>query len=263
MGFWEYFKNAIFIVLDWLYRVCGDWGIAIILITIIFRVLISPITLKQSRSAYQMQKLQPKLKEIQDKYSGNPRRVQEEQSKLYAEANVNPFSGCLPTLLQMPLFAVLLNVLRDLDSRIISAGHAESVLPARLYNLIPDLSLNASGVFSFTAEGLMAALPYFITLVLFGASMALPMLINPVTDKSTRMTTLFMAGMMLLVGWNTPAGVLLYWDTSSLIGIGQQILVKRNAQQREARESNETIDIKPVVVDVERRERRNRPRKSK
>ena len=263
MGFWEMFKNAIFFVINWLYTLCGDWGVAIILITIIFRLLILPITIRQMKTSYTMQKMQPKIKEIQEKYADDKTRQQEEMMKVYSEAKFNPLSGCLPMLLQMPIFMALFQVLRGLEDLIAGAGHPEYVLPAKFYTIIPDLSHSASQVFSFSAEGIIASLPYLVMLLIFSVSMLLPMLITRNTERNALMMTGAMSIMMLFLGWTTPAGVLLYWDTSSLIGIGQQFIINRMNKRKEKQEEEEKIEITPVKVDVVRKERKNRPRKSR
>jgi YidC/Oxa1 family membrane protein insertase len=263
LGFWDIFKNAIFDAINSVYGYCGDWGIAIIIITVIFRILILPITIKQSNSTYKMQKFTPLIKEIQEKYADDRERQNEELTKLYTEAKFNPLSGCLPTLLQMPLFMALFQVLRGLDQLIINAGHSESVLPATFLKIIPDLSESLSMVFSFSSEGIKTSLPYLIMLLLFSASMLVPMLINQSTDQQAMTMTAAMSVMMLFAGWRTPAGVLLYWDASSIIGISQQIISKIVNERKDREAEKEQIEIKPVKVNVERRERKSRPRKSK
>jgi YidC/Oxa1 family membrane protein insertase len=256
------FKNAIFLAISWLYGLCGDWGLAIILITVIFRLLIMPLTVKQTNSAYRMQKVQPKLKELQEKYADDKVRLQEEQLKLYSEAKFNPLAGCLPMLLQMPIFMALFQVLRELTSLITAAGHPAEVLPASFFTLIPDLSIAASQVFSFSADGFIAAIPYVIMLLLFGSSMLVPMLTNPNMESSMLMITIMMSVSMLWFGWTTPAGVLLYWDTSSIIGIAQT-LISRALNKRKDAEEEEQVELKPVKVEVERKERKSRPHKSR
>ena len=108
---WEVFKNWIFDIIQFFFGFCQDWGLAIIIVTIIFRVLISPLMHKQTKSSYQMQKVQPLMQEIQTKYANDPQRMQEEMQKLYADAKFNPLAGCLPMLLQMPIFIALFQVL--------------------------------------------------------------------------------------------------------------------------------------------------------
>ena len=263
MGFWEIFKNAIFSVINSLFVRTGDWGIAIILVTIIFRIIIFPITMRQSKSMIQMQKLQPQMKEIQEKYANDKNRQNEEISKLYQEANYNPISGCLPMLLQMPIFMALFQVLKALDSLIIQIGHPPEVLPAKFISIIPDLSKSASNIFSFTADGIFASIPYLIMILLFGATMLIPALTNRTGDQTALITTVVMSVMMMWFGWTTPAGVLLYWDTSSIIGMGQQEAMKLLNKRKEKEIEKQQIEIRPVKVDVERKERKNRPRKSR
>ena len=113
---WEVFKNWIFDIIQFFFGFCQDWGLAIIIVTIIFRVLISPLMHKQTKSSYQMQKVQPLMQEIQAKYANDPQRMQEEMQKLYADAKFNPLAGCLPMLLQMPIFIALFQVLREMPN---------------------------------------------------------------------------------------------------------------------------------------------------
>ena len=112
---WEVFLDAIFALINWLYGFTHDWGMAIILITIVFRIIIYPITRKQYKSTYAMQKMQPQLKAIREKYADDQQRQQEETMKLYQEAKFNPLSGCLPMVLQMPIFIALYQVLLNLS----------------------------------------------------------------------------------------------------------------------------------------------------
>lgn len=87
---WDVFKNWIFDVIQFFYSFCQDWGLAIIIVTVIFRIIISPLMHKQTKSSYQMQKVQPRMQEIQQKYADDPTRMQEEMQKLYADAKFNP-----------------------------------------------------------------------------------------------------------------------------------------------------------------------------
>jgi len=263
VGFWDIFKNWIFLAIYSLYNVFDDWGIAIIVMTIIFRMLLMPITVKQSNSAYKVQKMQPRIKEIQEKYADDRVRQGEELNKIYKETNYNPFTGCLPVLLQLPLFGALFNVLKNLPAWITEKGQLDEGFVASFLNIVPDLSLAPSNVFAFSASAFLAALPYLIMLLLFGLSMIIPMLLNPNKDSTSMMMLGGMSIMMMFTGWGAPAGVLLYWDVSSLIGIGQQLITKAVNERRDAVVEKEQIDIRPVKVNVERKDRKNRPRKSR
>ena len=99
-------------ILRAIHDVIGSWGWAIIILTIIVRLILMPLTFKQFRSAQSMQQLQPKIKELQRKYKADKRKLQEETMKLYQEYRVNPFASCLPLLLQMPIFISLYYAIR-------------------------------------------------------------------------------------------------------------------------------------------------------
>jgi YidC/Oxa1 family membrane protein insertase len=99
-------------LLAWLYDVVGNLGIAIIILTIVFRVVLLPLGVKQIKSMQAMQALQPKIKELQKKYKGNKQKIQEQTMKLYQEYGVNPLGGCLPLLLQFPILIAMYSVIR-------------------------------------------------------------------------------------------------------------------------------------------------------
>jgi YidC/Oxa1 family membrane protein insertase len=261
VGFWNAILDAVFAVLKWIHGFAGDWGLAIIIITVIFRLLISPITHKQFKSTFHMQKLQPKLKEIQQKYAGDRTRLQEEQMKLYQEAKFNPLSGCLPMFLQMPIFMALYGVLANAFKA--TADHTpwiELDKPASFFGLVPDISLSLKAVFT-GGYSILEILPFALLVLLFAVSMFLPMLVNKTKDRNTIIMTSVMAVFMLFIGWQAPAGVLLYWDTSSLIGVAQQGITMSYLRRKDAVAEAEVIDIKPVKVEIERAPKKPRPRK--
>jgi YidC/Oxa1 family membrane protein insertase len=98
--------------LAWLYDLVGNLGISIVILTIVFRVILLPLGIKQIKSMQAMQALQPKIKEIQKKYKGNKQKVQEQTMKLYQEYGINPLGGCLPLLLQFPILIAMYSVIR-------------------------------------------------------------------------------------------------------------------------------------------------------
>lgn len=257
---WEAFQYGIFVVIDWFYGFAKDWGLAIILITLLFRILIFPISQKQFKSTHMMQKLQPKIEEAKIRCGDDKQRLNEETMKIYQEAKFNPLSGCLPMLLQMPIFIALYWVLRDLSRYITESGATRS-LPATFYNIIPDLSLSPSSAFS--EGGIGFALVYMLLVVLFAGSMLVPLLINKNTQRQQLIMTAVMSVFMLWIGWSAPAGVLLYWDTSSIIQVGQQLIYKKVMEKKDAREEEEAVTITPVKVEVVRKPKKARPKKSK
>ncbi|MCL2024802.1 MAG: YidC/Oxa1 family membrane protein insertase [Coriobacteriia bacterium] len=245
MGIWTSFVNLLFEALLQVYYVVGDWGLAIILLTVVFRLLMTPLMIKQVRSTYELQKVQPLMKEIQNKYRDNPEEQRKKMAELYSEHKINPFASCLPMLLQMPLFFALFQMLAaPMGDR---AGgplwqyfEAQGGGTGSFFGIIPDIMLSSSRVFA--EQGWAAAVPYVVLLVLFASSMLVPTLMMP-GDKNQRWLMGGMSLFMLYIGWGMPAGVLLYWDTSSFIGIGQQWFVQR--AMKKATGDDEIVVDKP------------------
>ena len=104
-------------MLAWIYDVVGNYGLSIIVLTIVIKVVLLPLGVKQIKSMQAMQAIQPKVKELQKKYKGNKAKVQEETMKLYKEAGVNPLGGCLPLLLQFPILIAMYAVIRAPELR--------------------------------------------------------------------------------------------------------------------------------------------------
>jgi YidC/Oxa1 family membrane protein insertase len=203
-----------------------------------------------------MQKLQPKMQEIRDKYKDDPQRQQQETMKLYQEAKFNPLSGCLPMILQMPIFIALYQVLLELPTR-----NTGSDTTMSFYGIIPDLTVSPNTV--FTDQGVFAVIPYVVMMLLFAASLLIPMLLQQTGDKNTRVMMIVMSVVMLWFGWSIPAGVLLYWDVSSYLGVGQQFFSRKLLMRKEEQAAADVVDIAPTKVDVERAERKARPKKKR
>ena len=253
---WEVFKNWIFDIIQFFFGFCQDWGLAIIIVTIIFRVLISPLMHKQTKSSYQMQKVQPLMQEIQTKYADDKQRQSTEMQKLYAESGFNPLAGCLPMILQMPIFIALFQVLYDMNTR---TGGSEYTF----YNILPNLVASPANAWSV---GVGPFIPYGILLIVFAGATFLPTLLqqkgtnNPQKNQQIFMMVI-MTLMMLWIGWGSPAGVLLFWATSSVFAVAQQqitlSILRRKDREREALEA----EVKPVKVDVTRKAKKPRPTK--
>lgn len=255
---WEAFMNWIFEVIQFFYGFCGDWGMAIILVTVIFRVIVAPLMHKQSKSSYQMQKVQPRMQEIQAKYADDPQRQSEEMQKLYAEAKFNPLAGCLPMLLQMPIFIALFQVLRSMGERVQGSSY-------EFYGIVPDLTMTPSVAF---AEGFGVFFPYLVLMIIFAGATFLPMVLQQLGSNSPqRNQTLIMSAvmslMMLWISWSSPAGVLLFWGTSSIIGVAQSQITMKVLKSKDAKAQAEIIEVKPVSVDVTRKTKKKRPTKKR
>ncbi|MCF0104597.1 MAG: membrane protein insertase YidC, partial [Eggerthellaceae bacterium] len=181
--------------------------------------------------------------------------------KVYQETKFNPVTGCIPMIIQMPIFFALFQVLREIDQYVADP----SVL--RFYNILLDLTAPPS--YMIENYGVMDAIPYIIILILFAGSTFVPMLLQQPTGgmsskKQTCLTAGVMSGMMLWFGWGSPGGVLLYWGTSSLAGIFQQQLSMKLMKLKDAaEEAKKPFELKPVQVNVVRKEKKKRPTKKK
>ena len=154
---WDVFKDWIFDCIAFFANFLGDWGLAIIVITVIFRLLVAPIMHKQIKSTFQMQKVQPLMQEIQKKFADDPVRQNEEMQKLYAETKFNPLAGCVPMLIQMPIFLAMFQTLRE-----IGYSHPDEVYS--FYDMVTDLTKTPANVIS---DGFGAFFPYLVLMLVF------------------------------------------------------------------------------------------------
>ena len=255
---WDWIVNILFEILRLIQSFAIDWGLSIVILVLIVRLLLTPLMIKSTKSTARMQVLQPKLQEIQDRYQDDPQRMNEEMTKFYSENKFNPFGGCLPLLIQMPILIALFTLLRSLPDYF--EGNNFS-----FYNILPDLTTTPSAEM---ANGFMAALPYLISLILFAVLTLIPQLYmtrnqTGAQASSMRTTGVVMTIMMLFVGWGLPAGVLLYYDVSTLWQVIQQIFITQRVIDKAKAEEEERLANAPIEVDVVRHERKARPRKKK
>ena len=253
---WEAFKDAIFFCIQFFYNFVSDWGLAIIIITLILRFIMFPFMQKQIKSSYKMQQFQPRMREIQERYAGDQQRQAEELQKVYAEIGFNPITGCLPLLIQMPIFVALFQVLQEMGGR--TEGMTYS-----FYNILPSLINSPGTVFS---QGFMEFLPYGILLLLFAFCTFLPSVLQQRgTNNPQKNQMLIMMGIMSLfmlwLGWTSPTGVLLFWATSSVFGVLQQVISTRIFKRQDELVEAADETPKPVEVDVVRKTKKKRPTK--
>jgi YidC/Oxa1 family membrane protein insertase len=250
MAIWTTFKDLIFELLKFLYGFLGNWGLAIIALTVLFRLALMPLTIKQTKSMYEMQRIQPKLKELQAKYKDDKETLQAETMKFYQENKVNPFGGCLPLILQMPIFIALFQVLGGSAKKPgILMNYFEQLIPGspaynaavRFYFLLPNITKAPQTVFKL--QGFVAVIPYAILVVLFGLSIWLPQQLMP-GDRQQKLIGTYMAVLFLWFGWISPAGVLLYWVTSSAIGVAQQQVQLKYLKEHTAHEEARAAQAK-------------------
>jgi YidC/Oxa1 family membrane protein insertase len=238
-GFFELFSAA----LAAFYAVVPSYGLAIILLTILTRLLLLPLSIKQTKSMREMQVIQPEIKKIQQKNKGDRQKMNEEMMALYKEHGVNPFGGCLPLLMQFPVFIGLYRVVLDPLAYLAPPLLAGSALAAALstdpravnsFLGVMQLDCTLTGTWSgdpaHCGSGLIAALPYIILVGLMGATtyfQTKQMQAGRGSDQAQQMQMVgrIMPILLVVFGLNFPSGVVLYWFTTNLWTIGQQRLI--------------------------------------
>lgn len=250
---WDWFINFLANILAGLQGLCGDWGLAVIILTVIIRLLIMPLMTRSTASSAKMQALQPKMMEIQERYQNDPEKQAAELQKFYAENKFNPLGGCLPILLQMPVFFALFTV-------------TKSYIPSDA-TLLGGVQLGVSPAGMMAQGGFVAAWPYILFDVLFGILTFVPMVLqmrnspNPEQARQSMVMGVVMSIFMLWFGWTINTGVLLYYVTSSVWQVVQQQVVTQRVMDKVKAETEAKLKDKPVEVDVVRKERKPRPHK--
>jgi YidC/Oxa1 family membrane protein insertase len=204
-------------LLLWLFGMVGNFGVAIIALTVIVRGLMYPVAQKQFASMAGMRVLQPKMKALQDKYKDDKPKLQQEMMKLYQEEKVNPMAGCLPILLQIPIFFALYKILMlSVEMR-----HQPFALWIKDLSAPDPLTpLNLFGLLPFTPPGFLAigVLP-----ILVGVTMWLMQKLNPTPmDEVQKQVMGIMPWFLMFIMAPFAAGLQLYWVVSNLLSIAQQ-----------------------------------------
>jgi YidC/Oxa1 family membrane protein insertase len=200
-------------VLDWLHGTVGlPWAWSIVALTILVRIVLVPLTIRQIHSMQNLQRHAPEMKEIQKKYKHDKKRQQEELMKFYRENRINPAASCLPLLAQFPVFIALYFALNTFAKQ---AGRGEISGSLEWLGLI-NITQHAN-----TGWG-------FLLLVIYVASQTLSTLLMSTTmDKTQRMVILAMPFVFVFVVANFRAGLVLYWVTTNLWTVGQGIVTRR------------------------------------
>lgn len=206
-GFFHFLAKPLFDVLRFFNGYISNWGFSIILLTVCIKLIFWPLTHKSYKSMQGMQKLQPEMKRLKEKYADDKPRLNKEMMSFYRDNKVNPLGGCLPILIQIPVFFSLYKVL--LDS--IELRHAPFIL------WIADLS---------------AKDPFYITPIIMGASMFLQQKLTPTNlDPTQEKVMLMMPIIFTFLFLNFPAGLVIYWLVNNLLTILQQLIIRRQAQK--------------------------------
>lgn len=189
-------------VLQWFLSFTGSYGLSIILLTVALRVLILPLTIYQTKSMKRMQEVQPLLKEIQQKYKDQPDKLNKEMMSLYKSQGVNPFSGCLPMLVQMPFLYAIFAVVQSFNPA--TQGASPVFLGLNLMNAAP--------------------FPYILPLLSVLSMFAQSYLAGMGNDPNQKMMTYLMPLVFGYITFKMPSGVVLYWVVSTVFGLVQQAI---------------------------------------
>ncbi|MEZ5171448.1 MAG: YidC/Oxa1 family membrane protein insertase [Acidimicrobiia bacterium] len=258
---WNGILNGLGAILAFFYAIVPSYGLAIIGLTVLLRLVLFPLTAKQARSMLAMQRIQPEIKKLQAKYKNDRQRLNEETMAFYKENKINPLAGCLPLLAQLPIFIALFRILRN-PFEYIPAGSSlyqafcggvspDSCNPVGLDFLGVDLSLSAQDPHG----SFLAALPYLALVALVGLSGYLQskqsMRYQAQANPQTQMIGKLMPIIFMFISLSMPAGVVLYFFVSNVWQIGQQEIIFRREGQaplvpsaRERKDSGRTTPSK-------------------
>ncbi len=221
-GWLSWLEAFLKFIMEIFYGLIPNWGVSIILMTILLKIAMYPLTKKSSMGMLRMQELQPQIKELQDKYKGMPEKLNVEMAKFYKEAGYNPMSGCLPLLIQFPLIFAMFGLFNN---------YFEFRGAMFIPGWIPDLSLSDSvGVFPedlWLVGGLNISILPFIYV-------ASQLLFTKITQSSATATNPTMKNMMYIMPlaffvmfYRAPSGLLLYWTVSNFLQLVQQVAINK------------------------------------
>lgn len=206
-GFFSIIARPLFWFLKLLYSLIGNYGIAIIILTILVRIPFIPIVNRGQKSMQKLSELQPKLMQLKEQYKNDPQRLQKEMMELYKKYKINPMSGCLPMLLQIPVFFAL-------------------------YKILTIAIELRQAPFMFWIHDLSAKDPYYVLPIIMGATMLIQQKMTPSTaDPTQQKIMLLLPVVFTFLFLSFPSGLVLYWLINNLFGIAQQFYINRKIKK--------------------------------
>lgn len=215
----EVIKDILMAATIYFYELTKSYGWAIILLTVVVKLVLYPLSVKQFQSIRSMKKIQPKIKELQKKYKDKPEQMQKELLKVYQENKVNPLGGCLPLLIQLPIIYALFATLRS-EAFINLPGEKSFLWIADLSK--PDLSLSLWGMPLPIMALIVGITTYFSQKLM-------------VTDQEQQKIMAFMPFMLFFFSINLNSGVLIYWAVSNLLTSLQQLYLENKVSEGETK----------------------------
>jgi YidC/Oxa1 family membrane protein insertase len=233
--------------LKWLlllfHKLVHNYGVAIILLTLFVKIVFFPLTKKGSESTLRMQALAPKIKELQEKYKDNPQKLNVEMAEFYKKEGYNPLSGCLPMLLQIPIFFAMYNLFNN---------HFDLRGAAFIPGWIPDLSLPESiwifpdgfrlPLLGWTALRLLPFI-YVGSQLLYGKVTQTP---EQQSNAQMKMMLYVMPIVFFFILYDVPSGLLIYWIFSNILTMVQQVAINRYIAQKKAAQA--ALNPEPVIA---------------
>ena len=207
-GLGTFFSEKLFVLLDFFHKLVGNWGIAIILFVVLIRVILFPLTYRGMASMYKLKLLAPKMKQLKEKYSKDPQKFQIKMMELYKKEKVNPMGGCLPMLLQIPIFYGIYKLL--------------------LY------SIELKGAHFLWIHDLSSMDPYFILPVVMGITMYAHQLITPnnFQDPMQEKIFKFLPVIFTIMMATFAAGLVLYWTVNNTLSFIQQYIINKSMEAK-------------------------------
>lgn len=195
------------IILMFFYNLVGDYGVAIIMLTVLVNIIMFPLSRKQLESSRKIQEIQPELKRLQEKYKHDKEKYNQVTMEFMREHKVNPLGGCLPLLIQLPIMIAIFQLLRD-----------TSIIARSVENFNP--------YFLFFGLDLTKPDPLYILPIMSAAATFFHQRLV-ITDPKQKMMQYIFPIMILVISISFPAGLLLYWFTNSLLSVGNHFLMKK------------------------------------
>ncbi|MGH7352964.1 MAG: membrane protein insertase YidC [Candidatus Rokuibacteriota bacterium] len=211
----RWFGVPILLLMNWVYRYVGNYGIAIILLTVVTRVLFYPLTLKSMRSMKAMQALQPQINALRSKYKNDAQRLQRETMELYRANKVNPLGGCLPMVAQVPIFYALYLAL----SVSVELQNSPFVCFGRWPKWVPAIGGESVWICDLASQDPTYVLPILMGITMFVQQKMTPMGGDP---RQAKIMLVVMPIMFTAMFLNLPSGLVLYWTVSNVLQIAQQ-----------------------------------------
>ncbi|MBN1592669.1 MAG: membrane protein insertase YidC [Candidatus Coatesbacteria bacterium] len=208
-GWFSFISEPLYVILKYIYSLLGNYGLAIIVLALLIKIVFYPLTVKQTKSMKKMQLVQPKMKELRERYKNDKERLNKEIMELYKKHEVNPMGGCLPMLIQFPILIALIRVLPI----VIDLRQAPFIL--WLHDLSePD--------------------PYYITPILMGVAMIVQQKLTPSSDPKQARMMLMMSVVFTFFFLNFSSGLVLYWLCGTVFQLIQQLIMNKRDEQAKA-----------------------------